>query len=54
MKQQSIKPRKYIHTRAFIIGKLQNCNTLVLNHLWSCLLKLMSVLLDITWAGIEF
>ena len=42
----------YIH--AFIIRKLQNYYILFLNHLWSCILKLMSALHEVVWAGIEF
>ena len=41
----------YIH--AFIIRKLQNYYISFLNHLWSCVLKLMSVS-HVIWAGIEF
>ena len=44
-----------IHTykHAFIIRKLQNYYISFLNHLWSCVLKLMSVS-HVIWAGIEF
>ena len=42
----------YIH--AFIIRKLNNYYILFLSHLWSCVLKLMSVLHEVTWAEIKF
>ena len=43
-----------IYMHAFIIRKLQNCCILFLGHLWSCVLKLMSVLYEVIRAGIEF
>ena len=49
---KTMEIQAYIH--AFIIRKLQICYILVLNNLWSCVLKLISVLHDVLLAGIEF
>ena len=48
----SIKPWKYRHT--YIIRKLHNCYILFLSRLWSCVLKLLSALIEVIQAGIEF
>ena len=43
----------YMHV--IMSRKLQNCNTSFLDHLCSCVLKLMSLFLhEIMWAGMEF
>ena len=46
------KPWKYRHI--YLIRKLHNYYILFLSHLWSCVLKLMSALHEVTVAGIEF
>ena len=50
--KQSMKIQTYIH--AFINRKLHNYYILFLSHLRSCVLKLMSVLLEVICVGIEF
>ena len=49
---KTMETQTYIH--AFIIRKLHNYYILFLSHLWSCVLKLMSVLHEVICAGIEF
>ena len=49
---KTMEIQTYIH--AFINRKLHNCYILFLSHLWSCVLKLMSVLHKVICAGIEF
>ena len=47
-----METQTYIH--AFINRKLHDYYILFLSHLWSCVLKLMSVLHEVICAGIEF
>ena len=42
----------YLH--AFTIRKFHYYYILFLSHLWSCVLKLMSALHEVIWAGKEF
>ena len=54
MKQNNKTKEIQTHIHAFMIRKLRNYYILVLNHLLSFVLKLMGVLHDVVWAGIEF
>ena len=49
---KTIEIHTYIH--AFIVRKLYNYYFLFLSHLWSCVLKLLSALHEVMWAGKEF
>ena len=49
---KTLEIQTYIH--AFIIRKLHIYYILFLSHLRSCVLKLMSVLHEVIWVGIEF
>ena len=52
MEHKTTEMQTYFHV--FIITKLQNYYILFLSHLWSCVLKLMSVLHEVIWTRIEF
>ena len=49
---KAVEIQTYIH--AFIMRKLHDYYILFLSHLRSCVLKLMSVLHEVLWAGLEF
>ena len=49
---KTVEIQTYIH--AFINRKLHNYYILFLSHLWSCVLKLMSILHEVMSVGIEF
>ena len=49
---KTVEIQTYIH--ASITMKLHKYYTLFLSDLWSCILKLMSALHEVAWAGIGF